>query len=227
MNSQTLKILEENNIQDKPWDYEDNLPKELREIIIDIEANYRLYPTTYGIIDYLTSNYKQENYDKTYCSKILNLIEIPENVQTHLFPILETEKTYHETKHKIKDELQQVKLAPLPEQIQSLDQAITESITIEEAIHDYKQAVHDYIQQKRKLEKFLHNDNDVIEAQLMLLLGANKVEANKFQIVLYYDHMIDQDIMNQIVELGYNYDLHAKEKDYLRVCIFIGEYGDD
>lgn len=72
--------------------------------------------------------------------------------------------------------------------MKGVKQTTTEIITIEEAIHDYKQAYEDYKETITKANKFLENDKDVIKAILMTYFPASEVDVNGKSITLTYGY---------------------------------------
>lgn len=72
--------------------------------------------------------------------------------------------------------------------MKGVKQTTTEIITIEEAIHDYKQSYKDYQETITKANKFLENDKDVIKTILRTYFPASEVDVNGTVITLTYGY---------------------------------------
>lgn len=72
--------------------------------------------------------------------------------------------------------------------MKGIKQTTTEIITIEEAIHDYKQAYKDYTKTITNANKFLQNDIDVIKTILGAYFPNSHITVTGNTITITYTH---------------------------------------
>ena len=96
----------------------------------------------------------------------------------------------------------------------------TEIISLEEAIHDYKEAYNDYTTTIRRANKFYKNDCDVVEAILYQYFpGAKDITVKGGVItILYqrYDCMgINPEFIHQLHDLTEDYTIRITNSDVM------------
>ena len=97
---------------------------------------------------------------------------------------------------------------------------MNKGISIEEALHDYIQAIEDYNTQTRKLEKFLQNDEDVFEAFLREYLEL----ASEAIVTFDEEYITIIGIDESIIQSKKRIDKIFGEKNHMVGWTFNGEY---
>lgn len=109
--------------------------------------------------------------------------------------------------------------------MKGVKQTTTEIITIEEAIHDYKQAYEDYQETITKANKFLENDKDVIKAILMAYFPASEVDVNGTAITLTYGYdrpFLTKSVKENLDSISKKYTIKMDEYSMI-IYLDIGE----
>ena len=109
--------------------------------------------------------------------------------------------------------------------IKGIKQTTTEIITIEEAIHDYKQAYKDYTKTITKANKFLQNDIDVLKAILQPYFPASEVDVTGKSITLTYEYdrpFLTKNFKENLDSISKKYTIKMEEHSMI-IYLNIGE----